>query len=91
MQDHRGTERHSIKAYNMNGESLSSFQPTTAGFMQQARLPPISAVSFHPHRMMLAAGSLQDTHVNLYECHDSKGGTGFSLKENWNRIAEMDA
>ena len=43
--DHRrGTERHSIKVHNMEGVTLSSFQPY-ASFMQQSRSSAISATA----------------------------------------------
>ena len=66
-----GTERHAIKVHNMDGVSLSSFQPY-ASFMQQSRSSPISATAFHPHRMMLACSALNDSHVNLFSCVDAK-------------------
>lgn len=83
-----GTDKHFIKFFNMSGAPLSAFQPSTS-FMGGTRSAPISATTFHPHRMMVAAGALGDNHVSLFECHDAKGGIGFSLKDNWSRIADQ--
>ncbi|KAL9086749.1 MAG: hypothetical protein Q9159_003968 [Coniocarpon cinnabarinum] len=66
-----GTERHSIKVHSMRGAPLSSLHPY-ASFMQHSRTSPISATSFHPHRMMLACAALNDTHINLFSCVDTK-------------------
>ena len=33
------------------------------------RNAPITATAFHPHRMMLACGAVNDGHVNLFKCY----------------------
>lgn len=35
-------------------------------------LPPVAALSFHPHRMLLAAACVGDTHVSLFTCNEDK-------------------
>lgn len=64
---HSGTERHSIKVYNVNGTRLSSFEPYS-GFLHQNKSAPISSTCFHPHRMMLACSALNDNHINVFSC-----------------------
>ncbi|KAI9719535.1 MAG: hypothetical protein M1828_006164 [Chrysothrix sp. TS-e1954] len=69
-----GSERHSIKVYNMKGAFLSSFEPWT-GFMN-GRGQPISTTVFHPHRMLLAGAALGDGHVSLFSCVGRKRREG---------------
>ncbi|KAF2090069.1 hypothetical protein K490DRAFT_35866 [Saccharata proteae CBS 121410] len=65
-----GSERHNIKLFNLNtGGFLSAFEPYS-GFLQHSRSTPISATTFHPHRMMIAGAALNDTHINIYECNE---------------------
>ncbi|KAK5164237.1 Target of rapamycin complex 1 subunit kog1 [Saxophila tyrrhenica] len=49
------------------------------------RNAPITATAFHPHRMMLACGAVNDGHVNLFRCGRSGGGAkeGRGLVEVW--------
>ena len=37
-------------------------------FTNTSRNAPITATAFHPHRMMLACGAVDDGHVNLFKC-----------------------
>ena len=67
-----GTSRHKIRVFNTNGETLSTFEPLETIRPQQKRTSPITAVAFHPHRMMLAAASRDDTFVSLYTCQGLK-------------------
>lgn len=36
------------------------------------RNAPITATAFHPHRMMMACGAVNDGHVNLFKCEAVK-------------------
>jgi len=63
----RGTERHNVNVFNLNGAFLNTLEPY-AGFLQQTRSTPIAATAFHPHRMMLACSALNSSHVNLFTC-----------------------
>lgn len=65
-----GSERHSVKIYNMDGAFLSSLEPY-GNYLHQGRNAPISATAFHPHRMVLACGAVNDNHVNLFSCSDA--------------------
>lgn len=72
-----GTDRRHIKVFNLNsGMMLNSFEPNS-GFMQQHRAAAIAGTAFHPHRMLLAAASMNDNHVNIYSCLQSKNEVGF--------------
>ncbi|KAF2146361.1 uncharacterized protein K452DRAFT_243132 [Aplosporella prunicola CBS 121167] len=65
-----GSERHVVKLFNLNtGKSLSSFEPY-AGFLHTKRTNPISSTAFHPHRMMIAASSYNDHHINIFEVNE---------------------
>ena len=64
----RGTERHNVNVFNVNGTFLNSIEPYSS-FLQQNRSSPIAAAAFHPHRMMLACASLNNSHINLFTCH----------------------
>ena len=65
-----GGADHTIRVYNTQLKHLNSFEP----YMSYLRLGnasrhyPITAMAFHPHRMMLACGAINDGHVNLFKC-----------------------
>jgi regulator-associated protein of mTOR len=70
---------------------LSSFEPYMS-YLRMSNTPrtaPITATAFHPHRMMLACGAINDGHVNLFKCEavaseDVKGTRdGGSIVEEW--------
>lgn len=67
-----GTAHHLVKVFNFTGQLLSSIEPHHS-FLNTSRQNAISATAFHPHRMMLAAASRGDNHVNFYTC-DARGG-----------------
>ena len=67
-----GSERHSVNVYNTSGEFLSSCEPISS-FLHQSRVSPISATTFHPHRMMLACSSVNDPHINIFSVRNSSG------------------
>lgn len=75
-----GSERHSVNVYNTSGEFLSSCEPISS-FLHQSRISPISATTFHPHRMMLACSSVNDPHINIFSVRSSSSaapGSGVS-------------
>ncbi|OAP56169.1 hypothetical protein AYL99_09348 [Fonsecaea erecta] len=68
-----GTDKHEVKSFNTNGDTLGTFEPSSsrmahvvggslAGRGHQA---PIVATAYHPHRMLLACAALGDGHVSL--------------------------
>lgn len=63
----RGTNRHEVKTFNVDGTYLSTFEPYSS-FLGHNRSSPISCTAFHPHRTMLACSALNDHHVNLVSC-----------------------
>ena len=63
----RGTNRHEVKAFNMNGTQLSTFEPYSS-FLNQSRSSPIACTAFHPHRTILACAALNDNHINFVSC-----------------------
>ncbi|KAF2485970.1 raptor N-terminal caspase like domain-containing protein [Neohortaea acidophila] len=65
-----GGADHTIRVYNTGLKHLSSFEPYMS-YLRLAATPrnaPITATAFHPHRMMLACGAVNDGHVNLFKC-----------------------
>lgn len=72
---HRGSERQSVRVYNMDGSSLSAFpvhEPHVFPY-PSSRAAPVASTAFHPHRMMLACSALGDSRVSLYKCAERKG------------------
>ncbi|KAI4713375.1 hypothetical protein J4E89_002355 [Alternaria sp. Ai002NY15] len=66
-----GTQRHRVKIFNINnGQPVSHLEPYS-GFLRD-RSAPISVTAFHPHRLMIAAAAANDTHVNIFSCHEPK-------------------
>jgi regulatory associated protein of mTOR len=73
-----GSHNHIIRVYNTQMRELSWAEPymSLLRFSSGPRNAPITATAFHPHRMMLACGAVNDGHVNLYKCdiQESKKG-----------------
>lgn len=72
-----------IKIWTTSGDLLSNFKNyhnsggvagtlAATGIRSTASSSFLSAMSFHPHRMMLAATNSQDSYINVYECQDNK-------------------
>lgn len=87
-----GGADHTIRVYNTHTglKHLSSFEP----YMSFLRLggggggrnaTPITATAFHPHRMMLACGAINDGHVNLFRCEalQAEGGKAGGVVDEW--------
>ncbi|KAF3930265.1 hypothetical protein ABW20_dc0106867 [Dactylellina cionopaga] len=67
-----GGLNHEIKLWNTSGLQMSSVKPYST-FLHQKGSSPISILTFHPHRMMLACATAGDYHINLYGCdHEYK-------------------
>lgn len=65
-----GSADHTISVYNTSLKRLSKFEPYMS-YLRMSNSPrtaPITATAFHPHRMMLACGAVNDGHVNLFKC-----------------------
>lgn len=84
-----GGKDHTIRVYNTKLQALSKFEPYMSylrvGLGAAARNAPITATAFHPHRMMLACGAVNDGHVNLFRCdiEDEKMRNGDGIVEEW--------
>lgn len=60
-----GGGNHMLKVWNMNGTVLSTVRHQ-AGFLSGvSKNTSVSALAFHPHRMVLASSGGADSHVNL--------------------------
>ncbi|ORY09191.1 raptor N-terminal caspase like domain-domain-containing protein [Clohesyomyces aquaticus] len=74
-----GTQRHQVKIFNINnGTTVSQFEPYS-GFLGD-RSAAISATAFHPHRLLIAAAAVRDSHVNIYGCQGTKHPVNKSIK-----------
>ncbi|KAI9740091.1 MAG: hypothetical protein M1818_004842 [Claussenomyces sp. TS43310] len=62
-----GSSNHHVKVFNFEGDQLSNIEPYSS-FLHAHRSAAISATTFHPHRMMLAASARGDNHINLFTC-----------------------
>ncbi|KAK4609128.1 Target of rapamycin complex 1 subunit mip1 [Fulvia fulva] len=88
-----GGRDHTIRVYSTKnisaGRSISSFEPYMSYLrgLNTPRNAPITATAFHPHRMMLACGAVNDGHVNLFKCdvpdYEKKGGVVDEWKSEW--------
>lgn len=79
------TSTKQIKIWTTSGDLLSCFKNTTGGNgvastiagatgIRSNRIASssfVSAMSFHPHRMMLVAANSHDTRFNIYKCKDN--------------------
>ncbi|GBF59649.1 target of rapamycin complex 1 subunit [Trichophyton mentagrophytes] len=62
-----GTNRREVKAFNVDGTHLSTFEPHSS-FLHHTRSSPVVSTVFHPHKMLLACSTLNDNHINLVSC-----------------------
>ncbi|KAK3700331.1 Target of rapamycin complex 1 subunit kog1 [Vermiconidia calcicola] len=76
-----GGADHTIRVYNTtelkhlsSSEPYMSFLRVGGGGLGGRRNAPITSTAFHPHRMMLACGAVNDGHVNLFRCKGVPGG-----------------
>ena len=83
-----GGADHTIRVYNTRLQQLSSSEPYMSYLRTAVRnaSAPITATAFHPHRMMLACGAVNDGHVNLFRC-DAQAPVGEgAVVEEWGSV-----
>ncbi|CAI6337712.1 unnamed protein product [Periconia digitata] len=74
-----GTQRHQVKLFNINtGKLVSQWEPYS-GFLRD-RSQPVTAMAFHPHRLLLAASALHTNFVSVNACNDVRQSTASSLR-----------
>ncbi|KAF2675570.1 hypothetical protein BT63DRAFT_420766 [Microthyrium microscopicum] len=61
-----GTESRQVKMFNTSGKLLSHFEPYSARFM--GGNGGVTAVAFHPHRMVVAGAAVGASQVSLFAC-----------------------
>ncbi|KAK2075301.1 hypothetical protein P8C59_009438 [Phyllachora maydis] len=68
-----GSSSHFVKVFNFDGTELGHIEPSSSSssFLPN-RGTPISATSFHPHRMLLGCASKGEAHINLIACGPDK-------------------
>lgn len=83
-----GSADHTIRVYNTSSNLVSSFEPYMS-FLNRTpmatRHAPITATAFHPHRMMLACGAINDGHVNLFKCQTPEVDKRDGAVEEWKK------
>ena len=80
-----GSADHTIRVYNTSLKHLSSFEPYMS-YLRMSNLPrtaPITATAFHPHRLMLACGAVNDGHVNLFKCEATASEEKTGVVDDW--------
>lgn len=65
------TGSQTVSVWSTDGSRVSTVRPPTTGYVLSNRIAPISYVTFHPHHMILAVNSTQDSHISVYKCQDS--------------------
>ncbi|KAK5109543.1 hypothetical protein LTR62_006894 [Meristemomyces frigidus] len=74
-----GGADHTIRVYNTTALRQLSVTEPYMSFLRVSPLPrsaPITGMAFHPHRMMMGCGAVNDGHVNLFRCEAAaKEGT----------------
>ncbi|KAK3674410.1 Target of rapamycin complex 1 subunit kog1 [Recurvomyces mirabilis] len=66
-----GGADHTIRVYNTTEMRQLSVTEPYMSLLRMTNVPrnaPITATAFHPHRMMMACGAVNDGHVNLFKC-----------------------
>jgi regulator-associated protein of mTOR len=63
-----GTESRHVKIFNTSGKVLSQFEPYSSRFMGGGGGGGVSAVAFHPHRMMVAGAAVGESYVTVFAC-----------------------
>ncbi|KAG8534354.1 uncharacterized protein KY384_001198 [Bacidia gigantensis] len=66
-----GSDHHALTLFNMNGGLLNTLHPYSP-FLSAARSSPITTTAFHPHQMLLSAGCVGSTWINIYTCGEGK-------------------
>lgn len=83
-----GGADHTIRMYNTTDlKPLSVAEPYMSYLrlaQSSSRFAPITATAFHPHRLMLATGAVNDGHVNLFRCEVAERAEGRKgVVEDW--------
>ncbi|KAH3664386.1 hypothetical protein WICMUC_005771 [Wickerhamomyces mucosus] len=56
-----------LKLWTTSGDLISTMK-NPSGYSLQNRIPYISSIGLHPHRMMLAANNTHDPYISIYKC-----------------------
>lgn len=67
------TTSKNVELWTTSGDSIGLFKNVTplnsmVGSLTSRNLSFVSGLTFHPHRMMLAANNLHETSINIYQC-----------------------
>ncbi|KAK7206088.1 raptor N-terminal caspase like domain-containing protein [Myxozyma melibiosi] len=61
------TGSQTVKIWRLTGENTATVK-NNSGYMLQNRLSYVSALAFHPHRMVMAVNNSHDSHIGVYNC-----------------------
>ncbi|KAK9463661.1 raptor N-terminal caspase like domain-containing protein [Lipomyces oligophaga] len=56
-----------VKIWKLTGENTATVK-TNSGYIMGNRMQHISAVAFHPHRMVMSVNNSHDSHIGVYNC-----------------------
>ncbi|PVI06467.1 hypothetical protein DM02DRAFT_582168 [Periconia macrospinosa] len=74
-----GTQRHQVKLFNINtGKLVSQWEPYS-GFLRD-RSQPVTAMAFHPHRLLLAASAMHTNFISINACNEVKHPSSSTLR-----------
>lgn len=59
-----------VDIWTTSGESVTSLRNPHDNYLTNRTGNYLSALTFHPHRMMMATNYNQDRHINIYTCAD---------------------
>ncbi|KAK9448129.1 raptor N-terminal caspase like domain-containing protein [Limtongia smithiae] len=62
------TGSETVKIWRLNGESTATVRAVSSGGYISRGPQFVSAVSFHPHHMVMAVNNAHDAHMTLYNC-----------------------
>ncbi|KAK9455107.1 hypothetical protein V1511DRAFT_499476 [Dipodascopsis uninucleata] len=57
-----------VKIWRFSGEITSTIK-SNSSYMLPNRTQYVSALCFHPHRMVIAVNNSHDAHISMYNCH----------------------
>jgi regulator-associated protein of mTOR len=64
------TGSQTVGIWSTNGNRVSTVRSPTSAYVLGNRAIPVSALSFHPHRMIMAVNNAHDAHVSVFNCNE---------------------
>ncbi|ANB13751.1 Kog1p [Sugiyamaella lignohabitans] len=64
------TGSQTVGIWSTNGNRVATVRPPSSGYSLGSKASQVSALSFHPHRMIMAVNNVQDAHIGVFNCTD---------------------